>query len=657
MIPVILLWALLLTLCTGVDEQKSSEVQTYTQFEKVKITDIEPQGWIREFLIRQKNGLTGNIEVAGYPFNTCLWACEKMEGSTKAWWPYEQTAYYLDGVHRLGLLLDDQELVQKATINTDYVRDNLEPSGRFGTNLADRWWRWPYASFNRLFMVQQELTDDEEILKILSDHYMTFSAEDFQDDLELANVEQLCWLYGKTGDERFIQMAEQAYELFQSDPENRSRSGKKGTPSDMQFGTDRIPDHHGVVYLELAKVPALLYKYTGKEQYLKEAENALAKMEDNFMLAGGLPSTTEHFETSSEISGYEICNTAVFPYTYGHLMRINGDATLGDNIEKAIFNAGIGSVEKNFKSHQYFSMPNQFLANSTSNPFGHHPARGAFLPGHDVECCTGNVNRFMPYYVEQMWLKTKDDGVVAALYGPGGVRVNVGRNRLPVYIEAQTNYPFSDIINFVINTKQDVKFPLYLRIPEWLKEPMIEVNGKEIEQDIPSGQFYKIERRFSNEDVITLKLPVDITTKRWPNNGISVERGPLVFSLPIMDNRSVLANYEKSTEAFPGWELNPAGSWNYALQEGDMDVTVKETEDYPWDEGASLIRISVPVRKVVNWELASIYDDYFKLESLRTPPFPEELILSDQREMVDLVPYGNTMLRLTVFPYSTNQMQ
>ncbi len=36
-----------------------------------------------------------------------------------------------------------------------------------------------------------------------------------------------------------------------------------GEAHDMQFGSDRVPDMHGVGYLELVKIPAILYSHTG----------------------------------------------------------------------------------------------------------------------------------------------------------------------------------------------------------------------------------------------------------------------------------------------------------------------------------------------------------------------------------------------------------
>ncbi|RLD83032.1 MAG: hypothetical protein DRJ10_04290 [Bacteroidetes bacterium] len=632
------------------ESNNSSKVKNpeFSTFTKLKISQIHPQGWIKTFLERQKTGLTGNIEVAGYPFDTKMWATEKIKGSTKAWWPYEQTAYYIDGVHRLGILLDDETLKQKAKVQTQYVLDHIDSTtGRVSTNLADRWWRWPYASFFRNYMTDYSETGDKTIVEALHKHYLTFTAKDFADDLELANLEEICWLYGITKDEKLLKMAEESYRLFKSDINNRNRAG-----ADIEFGTERKPDHHVVVYLELVKIPAILYSYTGKKEYLDEALNGILKAEKHNMLVSGLPSSTEHFTGISELSGTETCNTAVFPNTYGYLLRISGNAQLGDKIEKAVFNAGIGSVTKDFKAHQYFSSPNQFIATLNSNNYGHHPSRMAFLPGHDVECCTGNVNRFMPYYVEQMWLSSSKNGLVASLFGPSSVSVKVGKNLVPITINEETNYPFSEKIEFTIQTNEMVNFPLYIRIPEWCSSAQISINGKDLDQEIEPGKFFKLEREFSDKDVISLKLPMQITTSNWPNNGLAVERGPLVFSYPIKNSESIVADYKKSTKEFPAKEYRPDTNWNYGLSTTieNMKLILNESDYYPWDNGNSPIKIRVSVKKIKNWKLKEVLNEKTQKSFLTTPEFPKEIETEDKIEYIELVPYGSTILRLSIFP-------
>lgn len=627
----------------------------YTTYSKLKISDIHPQGWIKEFLERQKSGLTGHIEVAGYPFNTTMWAGNKIEGSPEAWWPYEQTGYYIDGVNRLGYLLGDNALKQKAKEQTNYVLEHIDPTtGRVSTILLDRWARWPYVGFFRTYMTDYDETNDKSIVEALHKHYLTFTAKDFADDLELANVELICWLYGITKDEKLIKMAEEAYHLFKSDINNRNRAG-----SDIQFGADVKPNHHVVVYLELVKIPAILYSYTGKKEYLSEALNGIQQAEKYNMLISGLPSSTEHFAGISELSGTETCNTAVFPYTYGYFMRITGDATLGDKIEKAVFNASIGSITKDFKSHQYFSSPNQVIATMNSNDYGHNSARMSFLPGHDVECCTGNVNRFMPYYVEQMWLTDADNGLVASLFGPSSVDVNVGKNSIPVSVIESTNYPFSEKIEFTFHMKESVNFPFSIRIPKWSTNTQIAINGKPIEAKLTPGTFYKLEQTFSNNDIITLTLPMEVSVSNWQNNGVGIERGPLVYSLPIISSDSIIKNYEKSNVDFPAIERRPNSDWNYALnvsenEKKSFEIIENKQSGYLWDQGNTPILIRVPAKKISNWKMKEAIDSKTGKMFLTTPEFPSTLQTEDKTEYIDLVPYGCTLLRISVFPKIEN---
>lgn len=63
---------------------------------------------------RQHDGLTGHPEALSYPYNSCLWAGEisrSDESYGDNWWRYEQTAYYTDGLLRLGYELNADEMV------------------------------------------------------------------------------------------------------------------------------------------------------------------------------------------------------------------------------------------------------------------------------------------------------------------------------------------------------------------------------------------------------------------------------------------------------------------------------------------------------------------------------------------------------------------
>ena len=64
---------------------------------------------------------------------------------------------------------------------------------------------------------------------------------------------------------------------------------------------------------------------------------------------------------------HETCDIVDFTWTLSHYLMVTGQAEWADKIEKAIYNAGLGAITKDFKSLQYFSSPNQFIATGTSN--------------------------------------------------------------------------------------------------------------------------------------------------------------------------------------------------------------------------------------------------------------------------------------------------
>src|SRR5215218_1106119 len=82
----------------------ATSVTYYGVFTEAPPTSIQPQGWLKELLHRQAEGLAKHHAVSGYPYDTCLWAGKippTPNPKGKAWWPYEQAGYLVDGLERL----------------------------------------------------------------------------------------------------------------------------------------------------------------------------------------------------------------------------------------------------------------------------------------------------------------------------------------------------------------------------------------------------------------------------------------------------------------------------------------------------------------------------------------------------------------------------
>ena len=277
-----------------------------------------------------------------------------------------------------------------------------------------------------------------------------------------------------------------------------------------------------------------------------------------------------------------------------------------------------------------------------------------FRPGHQTQCCPGTVHHFMPNYVSRMWLRDLDGGLVAALYGPSKITAKVGKSRQEVTIVEKTGYPFSEEIEFEIRSSGRVTFPLWLRVPAWCAQASVTINGEPIDVVAKPSSFVKIEREFAPQDRIVLHLPMRLKLSFWQEGGLGIERGPLVYSLLIkeertVDEESLLRGGISPHQYFPLWNIRPASPWNYALQvsynqaelEKQVEVVKRPMMKNPWAIRAAPIQLRVPARRLPGWKLA---------DEGRTPRLPSPVAPSGDVEKITLVPLGSTCIRLTVFP-------
>jgi hypothetical protein len=270
----------------------------------------------------------------------------------------------------------------------------------------------------------------------------------------------------------------------------------------------------------------------------------------------------------------------------------------------------------------------------------------------------------------------------------------MGLEQVPLTIRTQSRYPFEEQLEMIIDPAAQVQFPLTLRIPGWCDSSILAINGQPVEASLQPGSFTTIERLWQPGDVVHLLLPFKLSLQHWPGGGISLHYGPLTLALPVPSRAEI--EVENSTtrqrketlgdgyeprpavvkEAFPAWNLYPNGPWNYALfvdEESLKNIRVDWNPNChnPLDSENPAFRVLIKARRIQNWRLVHRHkarqfghwsEDGNFCRGKRTisgdfqftPPLPDpeglERRLSDEVEEIALIPYGATLLRMTIFP-------
>lgn len=448
--------------------ENAPSVAMYRALTELAPGAVEPQGWLGAYLARQTAELGTKLPDISWPFSADYW-----DGLEKgpSWWPWEQRAYWIDGATRLAIVMRDSALFEKMQVPILYTLQHAKANGYLGPTFFENpvgdEHRWPQMVFFRSLMACAEAhVGPAGIPEAMQRHYLNDPADYALPQRNITNVEPMLWCYGQTGDTKLLALAKDSWRRFLAQVAVNPNNGDLSEP---RVYADSPIHAHGVTYAETAKLPAILYMYTGNPEYLRFALAAQQRIFSHHMLVDGIPSTSEWFRTRTSLDSHETCDIVDHTWGWGYMLQVTGDGLWGDRIERACFNAGPGAIRNDWKALQYFSCPNQFLAteNSDHNVMEHGGYMMAYQPnpGRRTACCGGNVHRLYPNYVSRMWMRSANGGLAAALYGPSTVRATVGPERTPVEIVQTTDYPFRDTISLKFVGQHEASFPLSLRIP------------------------------------------------------------------------------------------------------------------------------------------------------------------------------------------------
>jgi hypothetical protein len=214
-------------------------------------------------------------------------------------------------------------------------------------------------------------------------------------------------------------------------------------------------------------------------------------------------------------------------------------------------------------------------------------------------------------------------------------------------IVEETRYPFEEQVTFKVSLPKSATFPLYLRIPAWCDQAQLTLNGEPLRGTLPAGKLAKVERTWQNGDQLVLALPMQVKLTTWTGNRgtVSVNRGPLTYSLQIKEE------YKRhgGTDEWPAWDIFPGSPWNYGLVLSDAGPATFQVvqadwpaDNQPFGSEAVPVRLTAKAKRIPSW----ILDPRGCVNEVVQQPVKS----AEPEETVTLIPMGAARLRISAFP-------
>ncbi|MDO1449454.1 glycoside hydrolase family 127 protein [Rhodocytophaga aerolata] len=621
---------------------------------------IKPQGWLKEMLIRQKNGATGQLDKL-YPLvmnQRNGW----LGGDGDQW---ERGPYWIDGLLPLAYILDDKELIAKAKPWVEWALKSQQADGYFGPdkdyepqpgvqrNNSRDW--WPKMVMLKILKQYYSATGDDRVISLLTNYFKyqlqqlptkpldnwTFWARYRGGD----NLMVVYWLYNITGDAFLLDLAEIVHK-------------QTFNYTDAFLGGDMLASQGSIHCVNLAqgiKEPVIYFQQHPEQKYTEAVKKGFADIRKFNGMAHGLYGGDEALHGSNPTQGSELCSAVEMMFSLESILAITGEVSYADHLEKIAFNALPTQATDDYMARQYFQQANQVMITRHTRNFDQNHGGTDLCYGllSGYPCCTSNMHQGWPKFTQNLWYATPDKGLAALIYSPSEVTAYVAGGT-QVSLKEETTYPFGETITFTLTTDKKTKavsFPFHLRIPAWCKKATISINGK-LFQEANSNQILKINREWKSGDVVELQLPMHVFKSTWHENSVAIERGPITYALKIEEEWKKVENTKDPIQYGDAYyEVLPKNPWNYGLVHISdnklaeaFPVTKKDNlEAYPWNLQNAPITIKAKAKRIPSWTL---YNDM-------AGPIPYSMtngLETGAEEEIILIPYGCSKLRISQFP-------
>ena len=647
---------------------------------KLPLGSIKTAGWIAHQLKLMVDGMTGRLEeLSDFLDKKNGW----FGGDEPGW---EEQPYWFRGFYPLAVLTNDERCRKEAEKWIEAIINSQDEDGYFGARcykdeksphgevFCDL---WPHMVMLDALIQHYEATGDERVPVLMkrffefcsrlpdesflprapkgvkfSDYYGTWHPS-IQASRAGDMLPHIYWLYNRSGDDFLLDLANRFY---------------RG----ILEPTDEWLDDHIVHFTQRFSYFALFGRQTGVESGLAQSEYWYAQHMGTWgQQPRGIFAADERIRSgkTGPRQGFETCGMVEFAKSFYQLGRISGDTIYADRCEDIMLNHFPASQTPDLKGLHYLTASNQpQLDASGDHDYQNRGCQIAYSP-HKYRCCQHNVAMGWPWYAQNLWQATPDNGLAAWLYGACEVTAKTGKNGDEVRIKEETAYPFDGKAAISITKAASDSFPLYFRVPGWCKGFTLNLNGKPVDVDAPSGTYVRLEHSWTTGDTVDIDMAMDISLTNWPRTGsVTVDRGPLSYSVRIEEQWQQFGG----TDRWPELEVFPSSPWNYgllidkddpassfevtnqptprAVRASDQSAlagkpakpdTAADSQKQPWTVDAAPVEIKAKAKRIPDWKL-----DGQMVQELITGPIRS----LEPEGIIRMIPLGCARLRISCLP-------
>jgi DUF1680 family protein len=430
-------------------------------------------------------------------------------------WGADQYARWIEAVSLVGHYLEREDPELEAAVRKFLSLQKDDGSILMSEGRRQEWWGAARALV-ALTNYYGHVKKDPQVLEAarrLADYFIAKAPIPETTDTLIhahyhSGLEGMVYLWQFTGDRKYLAFAERVAAII--DPTVAVPGPKKlaHQPITSLVRGWEVHQHHTHSYLETVQGILDLYRETGQERFLKQAESAWKQTVQHTMwVSGGIPEVFgEYFEHNDEtcpVSSWILLNLK--------LLRETGDSRYADVVEHSLLN------------HLFFNQDHKggfYADRSICQTIRVQPDnRGGIADA----CCSMHGLRGMFEVIPYVYT-VSSTGIDVNFFVPSVTRVDLPSPKAVVRLRQETEFPDSDKIRLQVDPEEPgLRFQLRIRAPLWANAPSVRVNETRFSCSTANG-YLILDRTWNSGDVVDVTLPFSLALVRSGENGFNAPR-------------------------------------------------------------------------------------------------------------------------------------